>query len=201
MNLTDRISLLELCDREFPNGTAVEIGVAGGHFSKQILATWKSLDQLILVDSWKHFPEGYSDACNLPQNIQDERYERVRLDFRDEPKAIIWKLTSEEAAKCWYHEGFYHGAADFIYLDANHSTPAVRADLEAWWPKLKPGGIISGHDYMPGNNAGYGVKQAVDNFAAEWDLKVYQTTQEYCRKSGIYGAGWEGFSFAMRKPI
>ncbi len=196
MNLTDRISLLELCNREFPDGTAVEIGVAGGHFSKQILKTWGSLKHLWLVDAWQHFPEGYSDACNLPQQIQEERFQQVLKDFMDEKKVVVARALSVSAAAMFQPEIF-----DFIYLDANHSTKAVREDLEHWWPKLKPGGIIAGHDYQAGNGAGYGVKQAVDNFASEWDLKIYTTTCEYCRPSAIYGIGWEGISFAMRKPI
>jgi len=35
---------------------------------------------------------------------------------------------------------------DFLCLDADHSTPALLADLAAWMPKLKPDGIAAGHD-------------------------------------------------------
>jgi len=195
MTLTDRISLLEICDREFPLGIAVEIGVAGGHFTKQILATWKSLGKLHAIDAWQHFPAGYDDSCNLSQDTQDERYDRVVLDFGTNPKVNIVRKLSLEAAKDFKRESI-----DFIYLDANHSTKAVLQDLDAWWPKLKPGGIFAGHDYLKGNGKGYGVKNAVDRFAQEWNLTVYQTTQEFCRKSGVYGEGWEGVSFALNKP-
>jgi len=195
MNLTDRISLLELCDREFPNGFAVEVGVAGGHFSKQILATWKTIGALLLVDAWQHFEEGYDDACNLDQQTQDDRYKRVLLDFREERRVVVRRMLSLEAAASSPTEFF-----SFIYLDANHSEEAAYNDLCAWWPRLMPGGIIAGHDYQVGNGKGYGVKNAVDRFAAGWDLKLHTTTQEYCRPEGIYGAGWEGCSFVIRKP-
>jgi hypothetical protein len=195
MTLTDRISLLEICDREFPGGNAVEIGVAGGHFSRQILATWKSIGALVLVDAWKHFEEGYSDGCNLDQEIQDERYDRVCLDFKDEQRVSIVRKLSTEASRFYEPETFH-----LVYLDANHSTKAAREDLEHWWPLLRPGGIFAGHDYLPGNGEGYGVKRAVDQFAAEWDLKVWHTMHEYCRSTGVYGACWEGCSFAIRKP-
>lgn len=195
MTFTDRISILELCDREFPNGIAAEIGVAGAHFSKQVLDTWKSLGKIHLIDAWKHFPEGYSDACNLPQEIQEERYQRVVLDLASHPKVSIHRHLSIGASMFFENESI-----DFIYLDANHSTKAVREDLEHWWPRLKPGGLFAGHDYQAGNGEGYGVKKAVDAFASEWDLKVSTTTHEYCRKEGIYGPGWEGISFVLRKP-
>lgn len=195
MHLTDRISLLEICNREFPDGEAVEVGVAGGHFSRQILETWTSIDKLHLVDAWKHFDEGYEDECNLPQHVQDERYERILIDFGRNPKVNVVRALSTEIARLVLPESLH-----FVYLDANHSTKATTEDLQAWWPNIISGGILAGHDYLTGNGAGYGVKKAVDNFAAEWGLEVFKTTHEFCRKSGCYGEGWEGCSFALRKP-
>jgi len=194
LTLTDRISLLELWDREYPNGICVEIGVAGAHFSKQILKTWKSLYKLVLVDSWQHFPDVTTDACNLSQAEQDERYEQVKREMIG-PKVAIIRMMSTLACKA-----FGPTSIHAIYLDANHSTDAVRADLNAWWPKLKPGGTMAGHDYAPGDKSGYGVKSAVDAFALEHGLEVQQTTQEYGRPTGLYGAGWEGPSFVLIKP-
>lgn len=194
MNLTDRISLLELCAREAPFGEAVEIGVAGGHFTKQILASWPNLSKLHAIDAWQHFTEGYSDACNLPQDVQNERYERVVKELGDDPRVNIIRALSLEAAKSFLPE-----SVNFIYLDANHSTAESTKDLHAWWGKVKPGGILAGHDYLTGNGEGYGVKLAVDRFASEWGIPVHVTTWEYCRKSGIYGDGWEGKTFVLRK--
>lgn len=36
---------------------------------------------------------------------------------------------------------------DFIFLDGDHRKEAVAEDLRAWWPKVKPGGRMAGHDY------------------------------------------------------
>lgn len=61
---------------------------------------------------------------------------------------------------------------DFIYIDADHSYGACKADIQAWLPLLAEGGIIAGHDY---HCAGFpGVTQAVDEMFA--GIQVMQDT-------------------------
>ena len=36
---------------------------------------------------------------------------------------------------------------DFIYLDARHDYEGVAEDLRSWWPALRPGGVLAGHDW------------------------------------------------------
>lgn len=192
--LTDRISLLHLCQQRFPGGIAVEIGAASGCFSKQILATWTNLQRLYCVDLWANQPEGYHDCCNLPDNVQEERFQQFQKDFGSNKKVRIVREWSHIAS-----EAFEPASLDFVYLDANHSKPGSLSDLRAWWPRVKPGGIMAGHDYCPGNGEGMGVKEAVDEFAKDQGLEVHQTTSEFCRQSGVYGPGWEGYSFVLEK--
>ena len=62
-------------------------------------------------------------------------------------------------------------SCDFIYLDGDHSYAGCLADIKAYWPKLKDGGIMAGHDYddiewskEPGKRfkrTDWGVKSAV----------------------------------------
>lgn len=42
---------------------------------------------------------------------------------------------------------FADASIDYCFIDASHDKPSVIADLTAWLPKVKPGGIIAGHDY------------------------------------------------------
>jgi hypothetical protein len=45
---------------------------------------------------------------------------------------------------------------DFIYIDARHDYCGVREDLREWWPKLRMGGILAGHDYLSAAEAAKG---------------------------------------------
>ncbi|CAE7579242.1 unnamed protein product [Symbiodinium natans] len=44
----------------------------------------------------------------------------------------------------------YDEAADIVFVDADHFYEPVKADIKAWWPKVSPGGILSGHDFRFG---------------------------------------------------
>ena len=48
---------------------------------------------------------------------------------------------------------------DFVFIDASHDYQSVVQDIQAWLPKVKPGGILAGHDYTA---AFPGVVEAVD---------------------------------------
>ena len=69
---------------------------------------------------------------------------------------------------------------DFIYIDANHSYHAVRDDLTLWYPKLRPGGLFAGHDYLDGSRppwGEFGVRSAVNEFAAGLGVRVLATAE------------------------
>jgi len=52
-------------------------------------------------------------------------------------------------------------SVDCVFIDADHRDWAVQADCLAWWPKVKPGGMICGHDWPANNAAPQGVKIGV----------------------------------------
>lgn len=61
--------------------------------------------------------------------------------------------------------------ADCIWLDGDHSYENVKAELEKFWPLVRPGGILCGHDYA--NFDPYkGVFRAVNEFTVAKDLGI-----------------------------
>lgn len=156
-------------------GNAVEIGVYQGEFSSIMLSFWGG-DRYFMVDRWKHV-EGYADYANTYDH--DAVYKSVCEKFGDNPRATIIKLDSLSAS-CLFKDGFF----DFIHIDADHSYQGCKQDIHAWYPKLRIGGVFSGHDYLDGHNECglFGVKSAVDEFAQEVnaDLRI---TKEIMWKS------------------
>lgn len=183
--ISDRISLLELAAKENPLGVAAEIGVAGGHFTKQILTTWPTCSRLYAIDCWGPF-----DGNHLTVDDQEQRFRQVTKDFSHHSNVTIVREFSHVAAASMLDESI-----DFIYLDADHSHAAVLLDLQTWLPKLKKRGIMAGHDYYDG----CGAKSAVDEFCTKNGIDVRATTAENSRPSAVYGPGWEGPSFWFRK--
>jgi hypothetical protein len=140
-----------------------EIGVAFGGHSEAILQN-TGVEKLYAIDSYKHRPE-YDDPMNLPQPVFDRLFERTgeRLGaFGDRVTQI--RLDSVEAAQ------EISEPLDFVYIDGDHSYEGIRADLEAWFPLIREGGIIAGHDY--GQPAFPGVKAAADHFFKRFGLTV-----------------------------
>lgn len=63
------------------------------------------------------------------------------------------QISSAEAAN-----EYEDSSLDFVWIDGDHSYDAVIIDINAWLPKVKPGGWMGGHDYNHPQHEG--VKQA-----------------------------------------
>jgi hypothetical protein len=165
-------------------GTGAEVGVQQGLYSERLLAGSK-LSRLILVDPWRTTEDGYDDIANVPQSEHDRRLEEAQTRLaRFGCRAEFWRTTSVEAAA-----NVPDASLDFVYLDARHDYESVIEDLVAWYPKVKPGGIFAGHDYLDGERPEglFGVKSAVDEFFADKAVVVYDTYAEPSWPSWITG--------------
>lgn len=121
-------------------GDGVEVGCAYGHNASTILGQWKG-KRLFMVDPWERQPaEVYREKTDdVPYDVWHS--DCCKLAERD-PRAIITRKYSVDAAK-----EFKDGSLDWVFVDGNHSYAAVLADLDAWWTKVKSGGMFAGHDF------------------------------------------------------
>ena len=168
-----RHDLPRLLNRRRLLGCGVEVGVRTGEFSEHLLAAWRGR-HLISVDPWAEAPvEDYVNLDNVPQEAHDRLYEETvaRLSRFGE-RSSIWRMTGAEAAR-----RIPRYCLDFVYLDARHDYASVREDLDQWFPAVRPGGILAGHDYVDGRFAEgeFGVRSAVDEFCAARSLRVRAT--------------------------
>ena len=53
-------------------------------------------------------------------------------------------MYSNEAAQKLAQAGVQ---VDFVYVDARHDYCGCKEDIELYWPLLKPGGVMAGHDF------------------------------------------------------
>ncbi len=68
---------------------------------------------------------------------------------------------------------FDDSSLSFVYIDASHDYKSVLNDLEIWYPKIKKGGVLAGHDYPKP-----GVLKAVNCFASINKLVVNKHPQD-----------------------
>lgn len=156
-------AVLELLE---PGAVMVEVGVHAGDLAKYVLqrrldVTWHG------VDSW------------LPGELQTEDYRNTGdarahddAEAAERFKALARAAIAPHAARATIHEAdslaaaasFEPGSVDLVFVDANHSRAAVLADCLAWWPVVRGGGWLGGHDYL--RDEGFDVNRAVREFAA-----------------------------------
>lgn len=129
-----RMSVMTDMIRENSFSNGVELGVWQAALSSHLLRAFPSL-RLTLVDNYKPVGVYAGKDMSHAQNIA-----RARLDaFRGRIRMV--SSDTVEAATYFQDRHF-----DFVFIDADHSTEAVMADIKAWSPKLAPGGVLTGHD-------------------------------------------------------
>jgi hypothetical protein len=171
----------------------VEVGSFKGEFARTILEKWQGT--LYMVDAWYEL-EDYNDMSNIGLN-QDAYLEAMRSinEFRD--RAYMLRCLSKQAVDLFPDESL-----DFVYIDANHEYSYVVEDIKLWYPKVKKGGIVAGHDYLDidwydeeysekdknkymwGDGQHFigvfGVNPAVDEFCKENNIE-FSLTEEFSR--------------------
>lgn len=157
-----------------------EVGVAEGIYSLVLCQNIPGL-KLACVDLWDTYYRGDDARVKIKDRaMQDEAWQLAHKKL-DPFNVEYFRLPSVEAAK-----QFPDGSLDFVYIDADHAFDFVMQDLIVWSKKIKPGGIISGHDYY--RFRGAGVVNAVDAYTAahqihEWFLDDQREISFFWAKS------------------
>lgn len=154
MKINSRTQIVELMKHLGLPLVAVEVGVAEGRLSKELLNL--GIEKLYLVDIWECVPF-IVGMGSMEQKIHDENYNSVLEKIKgQEDKVEILKGFSYKMAA-----HIPDNSVGLVYVDGDHTYQGARADIDSYWPKLVPGGIMCFHDAA---NPTYGIRDAIFDF-------------------------------------
>ncbi|GJE43028.1 class I SAM-dependent methyltransferase [Methylobacterium soli] len=156
---------------EFRPGVIVEIGAWKGastlHLARSLEA--HGVEGIVIaVDTWLGAVDHWADATLFGELAMENGYPSLYRTFLANvlreglaDRVVPLPLDSVNAAELMRLRGL---TADIIHLDAGHEEASVAADLRAWWPVLRPGGLLIADDYDSLGGRFPGVTRAVDAF-------------------------------------
>lgn len=139
-----------------------EIGVAEGDSALALFL--HGVKFLVLIDPWAPHPE-YLEG-GTPEG-HEAKY-RAAMEKLAPYASRHSHLRMPSAAAARYVQP---ASQDFVWVDGNHQYEWAKSDLELYWPKIKAGGLLCGHDYCNAPPT-CGVKDAVDEFVRGMGLRL-----------------------------
>lgn len=157
--------LVDVYKKLGPEIIGVEIGVCRGENIKNLLNECQNIKKIYGIDPWI----AYQDSLTITQETADGWHKNATdllSNYLKIERAVLIRKKSLDAV-----DAFENGQLDFVFIDGNHSYDMALADCRAWWQKVKPGGVLSGHDFRPKDIE---VRKAVYEFSSEINKKVIE---------------------------
>ena len=153
-----------------------EIGVASGALSA-ILLRRRPLLTLTMVDLWAQNPSpDYAATHDVHATLPAGRFRRMHALAQRSTRFAAERRVMVQADSVDGSKTIPDQSLDFAFIDDDHSKSGCERSVKAWYPKIKSGGWIGGHDY---NNPGtanrplaFGVTEAVNEFFGSLGLAV-----------------------------
>lgn len=160
----DNRSILLAVAAHGENLRGVELGLYQANSFCTMLQVCTNVDELIGVDKW----EPYVDHLGGGKMVRDQkRIEFIRntaINFiywsGCADRATILEMDTTEAAAKYEDESM-----DFVFFDSHLTQQQLEDELTAWYPKIKQGGLVIGHDYHTRDT-----RHAVLNFRLNNDI-------------------------------
>jgi hypothetical protein len=153
-----------------------EIGVRYGGYSLILCQTIPEL-KILCVDPYMPYRGRRPD-----QGTMDKIYEHAKRLLSQYNVEFIRK-TSMDAVK-----DIPDGSLDFVYIDAMHEFDPVMMDIICWTPKVRMGGIVSGHDFVESYNGG--VVGAVRAYTYAHNINEWYITLDRNEKEPVPSWFW-----------
>lgn len=177
----ERVRLASFIANNKITGPYVEVGVYRGDFFKQIAKLWPT-NEFYLIDTWDN-----SSSENNMIGSQEDLREVLRIcqELKQNHPNHNYNIIQKTSVNAYYDVP--HAA--MVYIDADHKFESITEDLELWWNKVLPGGILAGHDVFVVDHIG--VTQALLNFIEVNNLKLHLINGDKNKQGHhIIGPSW-----------
>lgn len=144
--------------KDKPHARGAEIGVWRGDTMVHLLRNLPGLERYYAVDRYEPYDD--YESTHAPRHPEhDSAFAEARAVAQQRSDArVMWLIMdSVEASR-----QVAFASLDWVFIDANHKEDYVRRDIQLWRPKVKPGGLVAGHDYNQ-----TGVRRAVADIIGE----------------------------------
>lgn len=171
MRLWTRHDLLDYC-QTLGFRRMAEVGVYIGKFSEHMLT------RVPESTVWSIDPYKDSDG-NFMWKVMREAI--MRLDQYGARSRLV--IAPSPQAASYFDDGFF----DFVYIDADHRYEAVKADLAAWYPKVRKDGILAGDDWGDRLNGGSALvrEMATEHIPDLGSRRVMRAVSEFVDEVGV----------------
>lgn len=153
--------------KRYTKPVGIEIGLNRGDTTRHLFNHVEGLT-LKGVDPYPDYIDW--DGTDLNRQDRDHAYDAFLKNTEPFTDRIThYRMLSDEAA-----DKIENGSCDFVFIDGLHTYDQVLKDCQNYYPKIKDGGLFSGHDYTVIPE----VKKAVDEFADSVGATILQTDHD-----------------------
>lgn len=146
----DNRSILLAVAAHGENLRGVELGLYQANSLCTMLQVCTNVDELIGVDKWEPYEDNIGAHAGGRLLVRDQKQiEFIRNTAVNfimwsgcADRATILEMDTVEAAAKYEDESM-----DFVFFDAHLSQKQLEDEMTAWYPKIKQGGLVIGHDH------------------------------------------------------
>jgi hypothetical protein len=128
--------------------TFVEVGCKEGRTTGHILKNVPD-SRVIAIDPWIT-QEANGDPTR--ETYKDWDFSKIEREFWEnvgehKDRCTMLRMTSVEASKLEWPFPNFGDQSDLVFIDALHDYASVKEDIALWWPHVRIGGMLAGHDF------------------------------------------------------
>jgi hypothetical protein len=158
------IGLVPVLQKQGNDLKGLEIGICRGENIVKFLEECPNISHIDAVDPYVEYTD---DTCTVTKEVADQLCGIAKENFLEFPERVTMHIKTSREFSETVPDEYY----DYIFIDGDHKYASVLDDIKLWYPKLKRGGVFSGHDFWLS-----GVQKAVYEYRTENGIisPVYQ---------------------------